>query len=207
MPPIPRDPSFSFGKHTNFDGIRYGCVEDLHEVAANGWRLIAELFDLRLDRFLDLRGLWFQALLDGLYPGFHSIQACRTTVPSVFAVVASGFERSAFLLAVRLAGVATFTSAAGSCLTGADSAGAAANGLSSFSNPGEGITKGSPPLHIPGSSPERVLGADIRLPALAECSPVKRSVAARIADFALSTEHLPMAGVRPVPGLLLELSF
>lgn len=32
--------------------------------------LFAELFDLRLDRFLELRGLWFQALLDGLYPGF-----------------------------------------------------------------------------------------------------------------------------------------
>ncbi len=89
------------GRHASFDGIRHGRAEDIDDVAALGRRLVAKLLSLFLDHFLELCGLWFEAFLDGLYPGFPRIEACRCF---------RRLRRSAFLLLVRLAGAAGFSS-------------------------------------------------------------------------------------------------
>lgn len=59
------------GRHASFDGIGHGRAEDIDDVAALGRRLVAKLLSLFLDQLLELCGIWFEAFLDGLNPGFH----------------------------------------------------------------------------------------------------------------------------------------
>lgn len=89
------------GRHASFDGIGHGRAEDIDDVAALGRRLVAKLLSLFLDQLLELCGIWFEAFLDGLNPGFHLTKACSSRLR---------LRRSAFLLTVRLAGAAGFSS-------------------------------------------------------------------------------------------------
>lgn len=132
-----------FRQH-DLDGIGHSRVEDVHEVSARGRRLVAKLLNLGLYSVLELCGLRVQALLKGLYPGFHGIETCRGFRAAGLSRGCLGLGRSAFLLTVRLAGASILASAAVSCLMVAGSAAAAA-GFSSLTGAGDGVsTDGSP---------------------------------------------------------------